>query len=71
MASWPELLRAAAARARPIPPRTRPEAEVEPAARGVGGCLLRLVLFMVFVFLALFGGLFVFGASVLQMFGRF
>lgn len=67
--SLQELL-LAAARAR----RRRPEAlpdtypEAAPIARGPGGCLVRFVLLMVFLFLAMISGVFVFGSSVLRMF---
>jgi hypothetical protein len=61
MLAWQELLLAAA--------RRRPAArEPVPTGSGLGGCLLRLVLIVVFLFLALAAGLVVFGASLLQMF---
>ena len=64
--SWHELLRAAA-RTRRMPPEAVPGFEAAPAGRGLGGCLWRFVLIVVFLFLALVSGLFLFGGSLLQM----
>ena len=70
---WDEMLRAAtSARRRPLEPKA--ESGFEPGAlpgRRPGGCLFRILLMIVFLFLALVSGLFVFGASILQMFMRF
>ena len=65
--SWQEML-LAAARARRRPPAAAPDFEVVPAGRGPGGCFLRFVLLMVFLFFALVSGMFVFGSSLLRMF---
>ena len=67
MPTWQEMLRAAARRR---PGRAEPLAESEAprTEQSLGGCLLRLVLFGVFLFFALISGLFVFGVSLLQMF---
>ena len=38
---------------------------------GIGGCLVRLVMLIVFLFLCFFGVLFLFGGAMLQMFGLY
>jgi hypothetical protein len=54
---------------RPGRSATEPEAfDAAPIVRGVGGCLLRLILLVAFLFMALVGGLFLFGGALLQMF---
>lgn len=65
--SWQEML-LAAARARRRFPEAAPDFKVAPARRGPGGCFLRFVLLMVFLFFALVSGMFVFGSSLLRMF---
>lgn len=67
---WSELLRAAT-RARPVPMEAAPDFKAAPTGRGLGGCLLRLVLLMVFGFVALIGSLFLLGGSLLQLFGSY
>ncbi|MDB5883876.1 MAG: hypothetical protein JWR74_47 [Polaromonas sp.] len=71
---WDEMIRAASsARRRPVEPADL-ETPFDPGAmpgRRPGGCLTRILLMMVLLFLALASGVFVFGASVLQMFMRF
>ncbi|MDB5868967.1 MAG: hypothetical protein JWP96_1299 [Polaromonas sp.] len=68
--SWQEML-LAAARGRRRPPAAAPDFEAAPAGRGPGGCFLRFVLLMVFLFFALVSGMFVFGSSLLRMFVPF
>jgi len=65
MALWQQLLRAAI-RARYTPARTASDRERPPVGRGAAGCLVRLVLLMMLLFLALVVGLFLFGRSLLQ-----
>jgi len=48
-----------------------PGFDAAPVVRGLGGCLLRLVLLVVFFFLAIVAGLFVFGGTLLRMFGTY
>jgi hypothetical protein len=62
-----EILREAA-RPRRIPREAPPAPDIAPVVRGIGGCLVRLVLFGLFLIVALFIGLFVFGGALLQMF---
>jgi hypothetical protein len=68
-AGWDDLLRAAA-RVRRTPSETVFGREAEPPAAGrrPGGCLLRFILIVVFLFLALMGGLSVLGGSLLRLF---
>jgi hypothetical protein len=58
-----------ALRARHVPP-PEPLREREPSTRGrgPGGCLLRFMLLLFFLFLAMMSGLFVFASSWLQLF---
>jgi hypothetical protein len=42
--------------------------EAPPRTRSPGGCLMRFVLLMVFLFLAMMSGMFVFGSSLLRLF---
>ena len=67
---WRDMLRAAA-RARPVPTEAAPDFEAAPAGRGLGGCLLRLVLIVVFMFVALISSLLMLGGSLFQLFGPF
>jgi len=61
MPLWQKLLRAAIL-ARAIPRRTALEPERPSIRRGVGGCLMRFVLLIVFLVVAVF----VFGGALLQ-----
>lgn len=66
---WDEMPRASSS-ARRSPMETKAESGFDPGAlsgRRPGGCLLMIV----FLFLVLTSGMFVFGASILQMFMRF
>lgn len=65
MALWQQILRAAAASARSIPSRAAPAREGSPIGLRVGGCLMRMVLLMVFLFLALASAAFLFGRALL------
>jgi len=65
--SWQEIL-LATARGRRRPLEAAPEMEVVPAGRGLGGCFMRFVLLMLFLFFALVSGTFVFGNALLRMF---
>ena len=65
-ATWQELLWAAA-RVRRIRTETAPHPEVVPPGRGFGGCLLRLVILVVFLFLAVTMAPF----FLLQLFGMY
>ena len=47
----------------------RPEVDVTPVARGVGGCLLRLVFLVVFFMLAMATAMLLFGGSMFQVIG--
>ncbi len=64
MAPWQRLLRAAVS-ARYTFPRAVPDRDGYPIARAAGGCLIRLVLLIVFLFLTVVGGLFLFGHALL------
>ena len=66
MAFWQQLLRAAV-RARRISRRAAPRRALA-IGRGVGGCLIRSVLLMMFLFIALVCALFLFGAPLLRQF---
>lgn len=68
-----EMLRAAArARRMPTGAAPAPESPAAPIGRGVGGCLLRLVLWVALLFLALVIAPFLFGsAALLRMFGLY
>ena len=66
MPGWQASL-LAAARARRMRPRARPELETMPIARGLG-CLVRFILIMVVLFFALVSAVFLFGGSLLQIF---
>ena len=73
VSGWGKMLRAASS-ARRSPLETKADSGFDPGAlpgRRPGGCLLRILLMIVFLFLALASGVFVFGASILQMFMRF
>lgn len=65
---WEELRRAAASARRRLPADA--EAGFKAPGRRPGGCLLRFMLIVVFLFFMLASGLFVFGASLVQMFLR-
>ena len=64
LAPWREILRAAV-RARTMPRGPAPEHERPRIGRNVGGCLMRLVLLVVLLFVALVGALFYFGQVLL------
>ena len=61
------LLAALQARRRPRPARSESR-EAPPRTTNPGGCLIRFVLLMVFLFLAMVSGMFLFGGSVLRLF---
>lgn len=61
----------AAARARSRSREAGPYPGAAPTGRGLGGCLGRFVLLVVFFFLALVSGLFLFGGSLLRLFFPF
>ena len=42
-----------------------------PRTRSPGGCLMRFVLLMVFLFLAMVSGMFLFGSSLMRLFMPF
>jgi hypothetical protein len=65
LALWVELLKDAAARSRYGRP-AEPSAATPAMARRLGGCVVRLLLAALFLFLALVAGLFLFGRSLLQ-----
>lgn len=67
MPLWQKLLRDAA-RAREMARRTAPSHETRSVVRGAGGCLMRLMLLMVLLFVALVAVLFLFGGALLQGF---
>lgn len=46
-------------------PRALPLRELAPIGRTVGGCLVRIVLFVVFLFIALATALFLYGRALL------
>jgi len=62
---WQQMI-LAALRARYMPPRAAPVRERSPVGRGVGGCLTRLVLVVVLLFVALASATFLFGQSLLR-----
>jgi hypothetical protein len=64
MALWVKLLKDAAARR--YEGSAEPSAGTPAMARRLGGCVMRLLLAAVFLFLALVAGLFLFGRSLLQ-----
>ena len=64
---WKDLLRAAV-RARYLPATAAPEVARPRIGRGVGGCVMRVLLLAVFAFLALALIVFLFGWSLLQGF---
>ena len=72
LAKWQEMLRGAR-----MGPRGRPSArepagpgiDLAPVARGVGGCLLRLVFLAVFFIFAMFAAMLLFGGSMFQVIG--
>ena len=66
MALWVKLLKHAAARSRYSPSVAEPARDRPAIARSLGGCVMRLALVAVFLFLALVIALFVFGQSLLQ-----
>jgi hypothetical protein len=67
MALWVKLLKDAAARSRYGRPAE--DSGASPAvARRLGGCVMRLLLAALFLFIALVAGLFLFGRSLLQGF---
>ena len=67
-ARWQEILRATT-RARRVPREpSASEFEAAPAGRGLGGCLLRLVLVVMLLFLALAIAPFLFGSLLFQLF---
>jgi hypothetical protein len=67
--TWADLVRAAARGRRP--PAPAPERSAAPIVRGVGGCLLRAVLMLVFLFVGGIAALLLFGGALLQMFGGY
>ena len=68
LARWQEMLRAAG-RGRVRREATRPDLDVTPIARGVGGCLLRLVFLVVFFIIAMAAAMLLFGGSMFQVIG--
>jgi len=68
LARWQEMLRTAG-RASTRRRGARPEVDVTPVARGVGGCLLRLVFLVVFFMLAMATAMLLFGGSMFQVIG--
>ena len=64
------LLAALHARRRPHPDIDVPR-EALPRTRSPGGCLMRFMLLMVFLFLAMVSGMFLFGGSLLRLFMPF
>jgi hypothetical protein len=64
MALWQQVLRAAV-RARFMPARAARYRERAPTRRGAGGCVMRLLLVSVSLFLALAGAVFLFGRALL------
>lgn len=63
-ALWQKLLQAAL-RAREMRVRAAPDPDKPPIGRSAGGCLMRLVLFIVLLFVALAGAAFMFGRALL------
>ncbi|MDB5845978.1 MAG: hypothetical protein JWP79_3288 [Polaromonas sp.] len=63
-----ELLLAALQARRRRRPDTHESREAPPRTRSPGGCLMRFVLLMVFLFLVMMSGMFVFGNSLLRLF---
>jgi hypothetical protein len=64
MALWQQILRAAV-RARYTPARATRYRERPPIRRGAGGCVMRLLLVMVSLFLAIAAAVFLFGRALL------
>ena len=64
MTPWHELLRSAVL-ARYSRPRATPARDGLRVARGVGGCLMRLLMVCLFLFIALVAALFLFGRALL------
>jgi hypothetical protein len=62
---WDDLLRAAT---RPGGTVFEHETAPPPVARRPGGCLVRLLLLMAFIFFAFIGGISMLGGSVLRLF---
>jgi hypothetical protein len=67
MALWQKMLRDAVL-ARYMARSAAPARERRPVGRGAGGCLMRLLLLVVFLFVALVSALFLFGGALLQGF---
>jgi hypothetical protein len=65
MALWVKLLKDAAARSR-YGRSPEPSVSAPAMARKLGGCVMRLMLAALFLFLALVAGVFLFGRSLLQ-----
>ena len=66
--SWRDLLRHAARAHRVSPDAVFDRETARPVKPRLGGCLGRFILIMVFLFLALTGGVFVLGGSLLRLF---
>ena len=66
MALWVKLLKHAAAHSRYSPSVAEPARDRPEVARSLGGCVMRLALVAMFLFLALVLALFLFGRSLLQ-----
>lgn len=64
VAPWQRLLQAAV-NARYVFPRAAPDPDRPPIGRVAGGCLMRLILLVVFLLLMLTGALFLFGQTLL------
>ena len=65
------LLAALHARRRPSHPAMDERPDALPRTRSPGGCLMRFVLLMVFLFLAMVSGMFLFGSSLMRLFMPF
>jgi hypothetical protein len=65
MALWQNILRNAVL-ARYAARTAAPARERRPVGRGAGGCLMRMMLLVMFLFVALVGALFLFGGALLQ-----
>jgi hypothetical protein len=69
MASWPDLLREAAARTRRMRAEAKPIPDTAKVGMALGGCLMRAVFMIVLLFAAFLIFSLIFGGLFFQSFG--